>query len=396
MASINGDLSDTVQVTGPPVPGEPFFEDEVVASFAQAGDVTDQVRMTSLVDAVHSQSAIVTDGFNMSLTIQPGLGKRVFEIASLTAVDTTQTTYNLTMAEITSLRDRLLFGAGVTLTDVTQLGAVLTYQMGLWLTDSTEFTDVLAGAGQFYRSYNEAVRLSDAAGQAALGIIAESISIAGTLQGTALFNQLITDTINAGDSITSAPLVLQVVADDTVEITATDALQMLYAGRINESVQITAVYLSPSGSVTTWALNTKTAALTEYDDYVFNSFARLDGRYLGASENGLYELTGDTDDGADIIAELETGNAQIAGSRFTSFRAAYLAVRGEGRFVLRLKTGDDKVYDYSVTADSMETAKVHLGKGLRARYFSFTLISTGQDFDLESLEFVPIAAQRRV
>jgi hypothetical protein len=49
-----------------------------------------------------------------------------------------------------------------------------------------------------------------------------------------------------------------------------------------------------------------------------------------------------------------------------------------------------------VSTRSMRSTKVHMGKGQRARYFSFELISTGGDFDLDTLEFVPIVVQRRV
>jgi hypothetical protein len=37
-----------------------------------------------------------------------------------------------------------------------------------------------------------------------------------------------------------------------------------------------------------------------------------------------------------------------------------------------------------------------MGKGLRSRYFAFELVSTGQDFDLDTLEFIPLVADRRV
>ena len=360
------------------------------------GDLIDQIRATDALFAGHAKAGSITESVTMSFTGQPVRGFLLHDSVALTSLLVVRADYRTTVAEVAGIHDRLLVGSNVSLNDVVQLGAAVVAQEGLSLRDDMGVIATLTPTGRFRRSYDEAAHLIDSVGQAAFGVIAEAIGVAGTLQGVALFDQLLTDTINAGDSITSAPLVLQVVADDAVEITATDALQMFYAGRIDETVQITAAYPSPGGSVTTWALNTKTAALTEYGDYAFNSFARLDRRYLGASEDGLYELTGDTDDGDAIIAELETGVAQIAGSRFTSFRAAYLAVRGDGRFILRLKTGGGKVYNYEVTTDNLETTKVNLGKGLRARYFSFTLISTGQDFDLESLEFVPIAAKRRV
>jgi hypothetical protein len=143
-------------------------------------------------------------------------------------------------------------------------------------------------------------------------------------------------------------------------------------------------------------MNTRTASVTEYGNYDFNSFARIDNTYLGASSSGLYELLGDDDAGTDIIAQIKSGFAQWGGARFSGFKAAYLGVRGEGDFVLRLTTGEGQTYNYSVSTRDMRSTKVHMGKGLRARYFAFELISTGQDFDLESIEFVPLVAERRV
>ena len=149
-------------------------------------------------------------------------------------------------------------------------------------------------------------------------------------------------------------------------------------------------------SHTTWAVNTNTGAVTEYTNYDFNSFAQMGLKYLGASSNGLYELNGDTDAGTSIIGQLKSGLLQFSGSRFTGFKAAYLGVRGTGDVLLKLVTGDGVTRTYTVTLDSMRTTKVTMGKGIRARYFSFELIGTGQDFDVDTVEFVPIMAQRRV
>ena len=64
--------------------------------------------------------------------------------------------------------------------------------------------------------------------------------------------------------------------------------------------------------------------------------------------------------------------------------------------MLKIITGEGLTVVYSLTADSMQSTKIHVGKGLRTRYFAFELISTGQDFDLDTLEFVPLVVQRRV
>ena len=71
-------------------------------------------------------------------------------------------------------------------------------------------------------------------------------------------------------------------------------------------------------------------------------------------------------------------------------------MRSDGTFILRVTTGEGDVYDYRFDALDMRTTRVPLGKGMRSRYVSFELISDGSDFDLESVEFIPLSSTRRV
>lgn len=203
------------------------------------------------------------------------------------------------------------------------------------------------------------------------------------------------DTTTLSDAL-SSKLLLRLVLADELTIDDADLEKMIFGPTLVDGIEITAAYISPDNTVTTWAVNTKTGGTTEYTNYNFNSFARMGRKFLGASSAGLFELNGDTDNTVDIIADIKGGYAQFGGSRFTSFAAAYLGLRADGNFTLRLITGDGLTYDYLVKSHSMKTTKVNMGKGLRARYFAYELISTGQDFDLDSVEFVPLVAQRRV
>ena len=55
-------------------------------------------------------------------------------------------------------------------------------------------------------------------------------------------------------------------------------------------------------------INTKTGAVSEYDNYDFNSFCELPtGEYLGFRSDGIYELDGEDDDGTDIDAYVTWG-----------------------------------------------------------------------------------------
>lgn len=225
--------------------------------------------------------------------------------------------------------------------------------------------------------------------------VSEGVGMASTLGAMKLVTPVLTQGVGMA-AVLAAKLVVRVTATDTIGLDDANLLKLLFSPVLIDGVEVSAAYVSPGGDFTTWAMNTRTGAVTEYSNYVFNSFMQMGNKYLGGADDGLYELNGDTDAGTDIIARIKSGLAQFAGSKFTLFKGIYLGVRGEGDFVLRLITGEGVTYDYAVATRNMRTTKVHTGKGLRTRYFAFELISTGQDFDLESIEFVPLVTDRRV
>jgi hypothetical protein len=191
-------------------------------------------------------------------------------------------------------------------------------------------------------------------------------------------------------------LVLQLVGN--FQMSPSQLVHMLYRGDpLLDGVVITALYISPSGTTTTWAVNTRTNAVTEYLNYDFNSFALLNGRYIASSSDGLYELDGDTDDGASIISELMSGYFQFNEKKLFGIKGAYVAIRGGGRFYLKLISGDGREYVYELKAQpNFMTTKIKVGKGIRTTYMAFDLVTEGQDFDLDSLEFIPMTSGRRV
>ena len=196
--------------------------------------------------------------------------------------------------------------------------------------------------------------------------------------------------------VASMDVVLSVTSVEELTLTDTQLVQALLTGVVVENALFSLGALSDSGDFTAWAINTATLGVSEYGNYEFNSYAEFGGRYLGASSSGLYTLDGGSDAGTDVIATLRSGFTQFAGAKLAVLDAAYLGVRGDGDFVFKVVTAEGKTHTYAARVDSMKTAKVTLGRGLRTRYIAFELVSTGQDFDLESVEFSPLDLVRRV
>ena len=149
----------------------------------------------------------------------------------------------------------------------------------------------------------------------------------------------------------------------------------------------------------TWAINTRTGAITQYQNFNFNSFAQMGTTVLAADGSGLWELAGALDDTTMVVADIKSGLMELGGAHFTSFKSAYLGLRivdTAADVMLTLVTGDGVEYVYAVQPRDMHTSRVNLGKGLRSRWFSWELMIPGYDFDFSSIEFIPITTQRRV
>jgi len=225
-------------------------------------------------------------------------------------------------------------------------------------------------------------------------ILTQAMSVHPTQALQAIFLRLLTQNMTAHMSQT---LALGITLEEDLELEDANILQMLYNGQLADGLVMTGIYVNGAGETTTWAINTRTNAITQYTNYNYNSFASRGLTYLATSPNGIYELDGDTDAGLKIVAEAQSGLARMNGTKLTGIKGAYMAVRGGGRFYIKLVSGDGRNWVYEAIAQpGLMTTKINVGKGLRTSYLAFNLMSEGQDFDLDTLEFIPMVSDRRV
>lgn len=348
--------------------------------------VADRVKTASAASSVDVQDAT---------SFAAILARQVFEDLRVRDAAPAAITFNQALNDALRVIDALQAGSPVTLAEVLGLTDTLSVVTAATLIDRLGIARAVTPTTKFGTTVSDRVRFADALRKFFSGEAIDSISFTPTATAKPNYPKLLTDTVNIQET-TSPQFVLRVIAKDTFDFTDEQTLNLLFNPELEDHVQFAAAYLDPAGGFTTWAVNTRSGATTEYSNYSFNSFAKLGNKYLAASTDGLYELNGDTDDGTDIVAAIRSGLMQLGNSKFTAFKDAYIGMRGDGNFVLRMVTGSGQTYNYNVIASSMRSTKVPLGKGLRARYFAFELISSGQDFDLDSVEFLPLVSHRRV
>lgn len=147
-----------------------------------------------------------------------------------------------------------------------------------------------------------------------------------------------------------------------------------------------------------WTINMDTEATTRYENFDFNSYAKIDGSYFGCKTDGVYVLEGDADGAAPIRASIDLGSSNYGTSELKSCPTAYIGVSSTGRMYLKLTIeGEEFIYSARDENEEMQVQRIDLGKGIRANYLRFEIYnSDGCDFELDSIEFNVVALSRRI
>lgn len=151
-------------------------------------------------------------------------------------------------------------------------------------------------------------------------------------------------------------------------------------------LEITAYLENPGKGVRAYALNMKTNAFTEYDNYPFNSFCTFKGKHLAAGPQGIMLLEGNRDMSTDIKAYFNIGNNDFELPNIKRVTDAYLSLKGDGSYYLTVTSDDGTPHNYLLTAAAgarIKNIKANIGKGKKGRFFELELSNlNGSDFEL--------------
>lgn len=211
------------------------------------------------------------------------------------------------------------------------------------------------------------------------------------------------DTALAADEASTKQRMTVVLADESTAEgtldTTLSAFQLLQQG-----AQAAITLQLDSGVYVAWTYNMQSAGVTRYENYPFNSFAKIGGDYYGLTGAGLYRLGGDTDDGVPIKAKIRLGMTDMGTRKMKRLPEVFMGYTGDGRMVLRViyvddKTGEKVGADYLMKprpAGSKRESRFEPGKGLVAVDYDFELENIdGADFSVTNIEFSPLTVDRR-
>ena len=192
--------------------------------------------------------------------------------------------------------------------------------------------------------------------------------------------------------------------NDTAEATETFSGPAQLFGLLSSGASAAVVLRFGADEYTAWVLNTENIAVTQYTNYNFNSYASYDSRYFGASESGIYRLSGDDDAGEAIQAYFR---APLTDFGFASLkRAPEFAIGYTSTGDLLLKAvvvspnGIKEEHWYRLeprpALGTRETRK-QTGKGLKSVYWQYEIHNiNGADFQINTVRMWPMGLTRKV
>lgn len=143
-------------------------------------------------------------------------------------------------------------------------------------------------------------------------------------------------------------------------------------------------------------LNLKINAITQYDNYNFNSFATFNGVPLAASTDGIFELdSAETDNTALISAFMELVSTDFGGSNPKRMRSALVGYEAKGYLIFKVKADDDIEYTYTLQPDKIAqkryAEKLPLSRTQKGVSWRFRIENRdGCDFSLDAIDLAVI------
>ena len=146
-----------------------------------------------------------------------------------------------------------------------------------------------------------------------------------------------------------------------------------------------------------WAVNTETNASTRYENYSFSGMMAVRGRHFGVRANGVYLLDGADDAGQAIESGVALGKHDFGTNQLKALSAVYAGISSTGQVLLRVGDGT-RFFTYAARRSDgyLKTQRFDPGRGLRANYFTFDLVSEDGSFELDTIDFKPIATTRKI
>ena len=204
------------------------------------------------------------------------------------------------------------------------------------------------------------------------------------------------DTLGVTDEITTL-LIMLATAMEQLNVSTTASAAAKVSVILQEILRV-ASSVGKQDEYSAMAMNIVNNASSTYEGFDMNSMTLWNGKYIAASENGIYIMDGNTDDGLPINASLTLGTTDYGTTYRKTISYVYVGAESEADATLAVKVDDGELYSYNLPAsERLGTRRAVLGKGLRSRYWQLTVLNNdGADIEIDKIDAEAAGLTRRL
>lgn len=231
----------------------------------------------------------------------------------------------------------------------------------------------------------------------ALGTVSETIEFNLLLSSIRNSISELLEVIVSNDYISEGSIFI-LPLEEFLSIDSDYSIQSILQALLSDELLLVLPDISGSSNYFTYAFSPETSSTSSYTNYNFDGCCVFNSKYLFFDKSGIHEYGGNFDNGVPIQSEISTSALMYTTSNLKSVPSVYLGVVNSDTVILKVRTDGRGEFTYKLnkhTAD-LQTQKVSIGKGVIGRYFQFDLITSAEEFNLNSIEFLPLVLKRKI
>lgn len=254
-------------------------------------------------------------------------------------------------------------------------------QLGLSIYEYLGFTELLFSPGVFLNSVQDELNILDNLSLCYSHIVSDVLSLVSAADTVRLLINTVSESVGLSETAVSRINSVLPISESLVLLDVVTSTGVLY-NTIQDALILNLVIELGDEIWECYVLNTPKFLPSIYSGFNFNSYAVFDNRAYGCKSDGVYELSGTTDNGVVISTGVQLSNTRFGIPNQKHFRKAYIGVIGSTPY-LSTETEDGEIKTYSIDADG----EVDMTRALRSKKWKLTLTNFSQ---LDFIKLIPV------
>lgn len=346
--------------------------------------VTEQI---SAADAIGILSLLaVSDNLSVADTVSVHALISILEYISIRGSASCVGQYNINISDTIQGTDKAI---GIWLKSViSEIGATDTASVikaiNESVTEEISLFDVLSVLGIYNLAVTDQISTADTVNILSLLSASETLSITDTVTAIGFLSVVLSDTVTASEEVSPAKRSYIMLTEEVI-ITENVSSSAKFNVFVQELLTLDINIIVDGEVYECFVLNTSKFHPSVYSGFDFNSYCLFQGRAFGANASGIWELTGDTDNGEEIHTGVMFHDTDFGLPSQKRFRKAYLGVYGDVPVLVMESNGERRTYN--IDAKGMADAS----RAVQGKVWTISI----SDFDvLESMSLVPVILAR--